>query len=72
MTAWVIAIGGVVIALLATYFLGLTKGAGKERQKQAEDRLEAVADKKEKDDEVDQLAPADVDERFNRWMRDKR
>lgn len=72
MTEWIVAIGGLLLAFLAIYFLGLTKGAGKERQKQAEDRLEAVQDKKEKDDEVDQLAPADLDDRFNRWMRDKR
>ena len=32
----------------------------------------AEADKKAKDDEVDALAPADVDDRFERWMRDKR
>lgn len=32
-------------------------------------RIEAIKDKKEKDDEVDSLAPADVDARFNRWVR---
>jgi hypothetical protein len=45
-------------------------GAKAERLKQAETNLNAIHDKKEIDDEVANLGPADLDARFNRWMRD--
>lgn len=46
--------------------------AGQNRQiaKDQKAKLDAVKDKKAKDDEVSHLSPADLDKRLNRWMRD--
>ena len=59
----------ILVALIGMVFWASRVGAAKERAKQAEATLEAIHDKKEKDDEVANLAPADLDKRFNRWMR---
>ena len=45
-------------------------GANAEKAKQAKARLESIQAKKEKDDEIDALAPADLDTRFQRWLQD--
>jgi hypothetical protein len=45
-------------------------GANAEKAKQDKGRLESIQAKKEKDDEIDALAPADLDARFQRWMQD--
>ena len=68
MEGWLIGGGLLILVVALAYFLGRKS----ERQSRSEDRLDAIADKKEKDDEVDALAPADLDARFDRWMRDKR
>lgn len=45
-------------------------GAERERSKATDRNLNAMKDRKEIDDEVDNLGSNDVDERFARWMRD--
>jgi hypothetical protein len=60
---------GAVLAIGA-FFAVRQSGAKAERAKQDRARLDAIHDKKEIDDEVDALGPADVDARFDRWMRD--
>lgn len=61
-----------LIGSVVAFVTGRVDGASKERAKQDRDRLEAIKAKKEKDDEVDQLSPADVDQRLERWMRNQR
>lgn len=67
-TAVLAAVAGVLFAIWRAFSAGKTS----ERAKRSEERLEAVKDKKEIDDEVDALSPADVDARFKRWMQDDR
>lgn len=65
------AIGAVILAILAGVWRIFAAGKGSERAKQDRADLNAMKAKKDKDDEVDQLGPADLDDRFTRWMRDK-
>jgi hypothetical protein len=63
-----------LIALIAALGWGFSQrraGAKAERAKQAADQLDAIKDRKEKDDEINSLAPADVDSRLGKWLRDK-
>jgi len=69
LTPYLLAAGGLLIAFVATVFKARLDGARLERAKQLEARTEAIHDKKEKDDEVDSLSPADVETRFRRWER---
>jgi hypothetical protein len=62
-----------LIALIAALGWGLSQrraGAKAERAKQAADQLDAIQKRKETDDEVDALGPADVDARLDKWVRD--
>ena len=68
----IIAIVAGVIGALGYGFKQRRAGAQAERDKQARARVEAIKDRKEIDDEVDSLAPADLDTRFKRWMSDDR
>lgn len=62
-------IGALLIALFGAVGFGMVKGAAKERNKAAADRLDAIKDKKEKDNEVQGLSDGDLNKRFDRWMR---
>lgn len=62
-------IGALLIALFGAVGFGMVKGATKERNKAAADRLDAIKDKKEKDNEVQGLSDGDLNKRFDRWMR---
>lgn len=61
------------LAVGALVFVWRIFAAGENRQiaKDNKAKLEAVKDKKAKDDEINSLSPADLDKRFDRWMRDK-
>lgn len=65
----VYAVLGIVVALFGLIAWSRRTGGSLEKLKQAEARIEAIHDKKEKDDEVANLAPADLDKRFDRWLR---
>lgn len=69
---WIVGALAVVIAIIGANLKGRLSGAKAERTKQAADQLDAIKDKKAKDDEVNSLAPADLDTRFHKWMRDGR
>ena len=60
-----ISLGAIVAVVVVSVILGIRTA----RLQQANDRLDAIKDKKEKDDEVNSLAPADLDVRFDRWRR---
>lgn len=68
---WIVGALAVVIAMLGTYLKGRLSGAKAERDKQAADQLQAVKDRKEKDDEINSLGPASLDSRLSEWLRDK-
>jgi hypothetical protein len=59
------------LAALGALWKAHSMGAASERAKQAADQLDAIKDRREKDDEVNSLAPADVDSRLDKWLRDK-
>ena len=67
----ILAIIAGVLGALGWGFHQRLSGAKAERNKQAADQLDAIKDRKEKDDEVNSLGPADVDSRLSKWMRDK-
>ena len=70
---WVALAGGAILTglVIALKLVSVgRKGAEADLQK---DRLDAVKAKKEKEDEVDRLGHADLDQRLQRWVqRDKR
>ena len=66
---WAIFIGGVIALLAGVWFGGRRSGKAAEQAKQDRQRAEAITAKMESDREVDDLAPADLDKRFNRWLR---
>jgi len=47
-------------------------GAAKVRAEQERAKAKAIKDKKELDDEIADLGPADLDTRFKRWLQDGR
>lgn len=66
--------GALAIAAGILAVLGYGKGRADtlrdERARSDRDNLQAAKDRKEIDDEIDQLGSNDVDERLARWMRD--
>ena len=68
---WLALIGAVLTAIAIAFLKG--REAGKEiiRDEQQRARAKAIAAKKESDDAVDAMGPADVDRVFSRWLRDK-
>jgi len=69
--AWGALIVALGIAFLAVFVAGRQSKASDVRAKEAEDRVEAINDKKEIDNEVAGLDPGSLDKRFDRWMRDR-
>jgi F0F1-type ATP synthase membrane subunit b/b' len=67
---WIVAGLGVVVAIVVAWLKGRLSGAKAERAKQAADQLDAIQKRKETDDEVASLGPADVDSGLSKWMRD--
>lgn len=63
--AIVVVIGGVVLRLLAM-------GRAQERGAQAHKNEVAAQDRKDLENEIDALGPADLDRRASRWLSDKR
>lgn len=64
-----IAAAGLILPVLG-FRWATNLGAERERSKATDRNLNAMKDRKEIDDEIDQLGSNDVDERFARWMRD--
>jgi len=68
---WIVGALAVVIAMLGAWMKGRLSGAKAERDKQAADQLQAVKNRKRTDDEVASLAPASLDIRLSKWMRER-
>jgi hypothetical protein len=64
-------IAAVIAAAGAGWLKGRLSGAKAERARQAADQLDAIQKRKETDDEVASLGPADIDSRLHGWLRDK-
>lgn len=61
---------GALLALIAGAFLkGRSDGKAIMAEERERHRREAITAKRKIDDEVDSLAPADVDQRLARWLR---
>lgn len=64
--------GAFFIALGIAWLRGRSAGIQHMEQEQAKRRLESVKQRKEIDDEVQNLGSNDFDQSLNRWMRDDR
>lgn len=77
MIAWIISQFGAYIAgavafvggLGVVWLRGKASGKADAAAEEARHKAEAVEQKRKLDSEIDDLAPADVDRRFNRWVR---
>lgn len=67
---YAIAIGAAILALAAAYWRIREDGKNSVRAEQEKHRLESIKQRKETDDEIAQLGTADVDSRYNKWLRD--
>jgi len=76
-TAWLIstfgsylaAFGAAIAIIVAAWLKGRKSGKDIMQAEQDRHRAEAIAAKRKSDSEIDDLAPADVDQRFDRWVR---
>jgi hypothetical protein len=66
---WIVGVGAILAAIGGIWFKAKAEGRASEREAEARHKAEAIANKRKLDDEIDGLAPADVDSRFNRWVR---
>ena len=60
---------GAAVVLIAAYLRGRKAGISREQGKQASAEADAIKTRKDVDDEIDRLGPADVDARYRRWVR---
>lgn len=67
-----VAAAGALIAVLASiWWKGRQDGKDAMREEQERHRREVAEAKRKRDSEIDDLGPADLDHRFQRWVRDK-
>lgn len=71
LVGYLLAAGGVLAALVAIWLKGRSDGKAIMREEQERHRREAIANKRKLDSEIDELAPADLDHRYGRWVRDE-
>lgn len=62
-----IALGTLIVTAVVAYFKGRSSGAAKNEAKHQAARSKAIDTKKEIRDEVENLDPASLDARFERW-----
>lgn len=60
----------VLVAIGIAFLRGRSAGIQHMEAEQARRRIEAINDRKEIDDDVDQMGPADLDSNYSRWLRD--
>lgn len=68
-SGWLAGVGALIALGFGLWLKGRQEGKAAIRTEQDQKRAEARQAKKESDDEVDGLGHADLDERFNRWVR---
>lgn len=63
------AVGALILLLFGAWQKGRREGKDIMQAEQDRHRAEAIAAKRESDSEIDDLGRADVDQRFDRWVR---
>lgn len=66
---WIGAVGALLAILVGAFLKGRSEGKSIMQAEQDRHRREAIANKRKLDSEIDDLAPADLDQRLNRWVR---
>jgi len=66
---WLAAAGAVILLIFGAWAKGRREGKAVMQEEQERHRREAIARKRKLDSEIDDLAPADLDQRFQRWVR---
>lgn len=66
---WLAAAGALIVAFFAAYLKGRREGEAIMRGEQEQHRREMRNLKRKIDSETDELAPADLDSQFQRWVR---
>lgn len=69
LSGYFIALGALLAILGGAFLKGRRDGKAAMREEQERHRAEAIANKRKLDSEIDDLAPADLDQRFQRWVR---
>ncbi|GAB4227760.1 MAG: hypothetical protein Kow0032_07210 [Methyloligellaceae bacterium] len=67
---WVLAAAAVAAALLGAWWQGRREGKQAAAHERSRERLKAIEQVKEIDDEVSGLGADDLDRRLKRWVRD--
>lgn len=67
--AWAAFAGAVLAAVALAYLAGRRSERVDARARAARDRLAAMKQRKEIEDEVDALGPTDLDAEYRRWLR---
>lgn len=66
---WLGAAGAVILLLFGAWAKGRREGKAAMQEEQERHRAEALARKRKMDSEIDELAPADLDQHLARWLR---
>lgn len=63
------ALGALLAILIGAYAKGRREGKATLEAEQERQRRKAVTDKGKRDDEIDRLGPAALEQRLHRWLR---
>lgn len=67
---YLVAAGALIAMIGAIWLKGRQDGKELMREEQERHRREALEAKRKRDSEIDNLGPADLDHRFQRWVRE--
>ncbi|MGO4671151.1 hypothetical protein [Bosea sp. 2RAB26] len=63
------ALGALLAILIGAYAKGRSEGKATLQARQERARRESITDKRKRDDEIDSLGPAALEQRLQRWLR---
>lgn len=66
---YVAALGALLVLIVGAFLKGRSDGKAIMAEEQERHRREAIEAKRKLDSEIDDLGPADVDQRLSRWLR---
>lgn len=66
---YVAALGALLALIVGAFLKGRSDGKAIMAEEQERHRREAIEAKRKLDSEIDDLGPADVDQRLSRWLR---
>lgn len=69
LSSYAVAASALIAAVFAIWLKGRQDGKRIMQEEQDRHRAEALAAKRKSDSEIDNLAPADIDHRMDRWVR---